>query len=166
MRVDRYLLADERRVVAVRRHPAMLGLDAVVAFVVLVAAGTVTGHVPGLVTRLAWLAALAAVGRLAWRLMQWNVDRFVVTDQRVMLVTGVSTRRVAMLPLRRVTDMTYQRSPMGWVFGYGEFIMESAGEAQGLHRIRWVPAPDRLYLEISELMFGRSKLGTAPIDGF
>ena len=160
MNVGRYLLPGERRVVSVRRHPAMLARSGLASFGALLVAGTITGHVPALVSRIVWLGFLAVLSRLLWRLLEWSVDRFIVTDQRVILVTGVSTRRIAMLPLRRVTDMTYERSPMGRVLGYGEFIMESAGDKQGLRRVAYVPSPDVLYLDISELLFGEAQLGT------
>ena len=160
MNVGRYLLPGERRVVSVRHHPAILAPSGLASFGALLAAGTITGHVPALVSRLVWVGFLAVLSRLVWRLLEWSVGRFIVTDQRVILVTGVSTRRIAMLPLRRVTDMTYERSPMGRIFGYGEFIMESAGDKQGLRRVAYVPGPDALYLDISELLFGEAQLGT------
>ena len=33
-----------------------------------------------------------------------------------------------MMPLAKVTDMSFQRSPIGRILGYGEFILESAGQ--------------------------------------
>jgi uncharacterized membrane protein YdbT with pleckstrin-like domain len=77
-----------------------------------------------------------------------------------MLITGVTTRRIAMQPLRRVHDLTYKRSPLGRLLGYGEFLIESAGESQGLRRITYVPDPDSVYLQISELLFARAPLAT------
>jgi uncharacterized membrane protein YdbT with pleckstrin-like domain len=107
-----------------------------------------------------WLIALVLVAWLVWRVLEWNANVFVATDQRVMLVTGLTTRRVAMLPLRRVQDMTYKRSPLGRVLGYGEFVIESAGETQGLRRITYVPTPDAIYLEISEVLFTQARPDT------
>ena len=60
-----------------------------------------------------------------------------------------------MMPLRKVTDMTYERSVLGRLLGYGEFIMESAGQDQALSRVPYLPRPDSLYLEVSQLLFGR-----------
>jgi hypothetical protein len=39
------------------------------------------------------------------------------------------------------------------MFGYAEFIVESAGQEQALSRIRFVPYPSQLYQEILSLIF-------------
>ena len=62
-----------------------------------------------------------------------------VTLQRFMLATGIVTRKVNMMPLAKVTDMSFQRSPMGRILGYGEFILESAGQDQALSNVGYLP---------------------------
>jgi hypothetical protein len=42
-------------------------------------------------------------------------------------------------------------------FGYGKFVVESAGQDQALSTIDFVPHPDRLYQQISDLLFGGDK---------
>ena len=65
-----------------------------------------------------------------------------------------------MMPLIKVTDMSYARPPLGRLLGYGEIVIESAGQDQALRRITHLPDPDGLYLEICELLFGpRAALG-------
>jgi membrane protein YdbS with pleckstrin-like domain len=100
-----------------------------------------------------WVVLLA---RLVWRVLQWREDWFVVTDRRLLMRTGLVTRTVAMMPLIKVTDMSYARPPIGRLFGYGEIVIESAGQDQALRRITHLPYPDALYLEICELLFGAS----------
>lgn len=107
----------------------------------------------GLIPGLLGLAILALVGRSLWKLVRWRVDRFVITSARVLTVAGLVNRQVSMLPLRKLTDMSYKRSSLGTLFGYGEFVIESAGEAQGLRRVRFLPTPDALYLQLSALLF-------------
>jgi hypothetical protein len=58
-----------------------------------------------------------------------------------------------MMPLAKVTDMTFQRSFLGRVFGYGTFILESAGQDQALSRVDFIPYPEQLYLEVCALLF-------------
>jgi uncharacterized membrane protein YdbT with pleckstrin-like domain len=157
VKLDRYLIPGEQRVVVVRRHPAMFARVAAAAFLAVIVALLETG-LSSSASRLVWLVALGLVAWLAWRLLEWHANVFIVTNQRVMLITGLTTRRVAMLPLRRVQDMTYKRSPLGRVLGYGEFVIESAGETQGLRRITYVPTPDAIYLEISEVLFAQARL--------
>jgi hypothetical protein len=66
-----------------------------------------------------------------------------------------------MMPLIKVTDMSYSRPPVGRLLGYGEIVIESAGHDQALRRIRHLPRPDALYLEVCELLFGPK----APVPG-
>jgi uncharacterized membrane protein YdbT with pleckstrin-like domain len=165
MNLDRYLLPGEQRVVVVRRHPAMFARLAVATFIALAVAVAVTASYSSSGSRLLWLVALVLVVWLIWRVLEWNANIFIVTDQRVMLITGLTTRRVAMLPLRRVQDMTYKRSPLGRALGYGEFVIESAGETQGLRRITFVPTPDAIYLEISDVLFVQARSGTTGRSG-
>lgn len=108
------------------------------------------GAVAGLLT-IAFLLTLAWLG---WQVAEWRFDRFVVTDKRVVLISGLLTRRVAMMPLIKVTDMTYERSFLGQLLGYGAFVMESAGQDQALHRIDHVPRPDEVAHQMFTLLFG------------
>jgi len=50
-----------------------------------------------------------------------------------------------MMPLAKVTDMSFQRPPMGRLLGYGEFIVESAGQNQALRIVDHLPYPEQLY---------------------
>jgi hypothetical protein len=78
---------------------------------------------------------------------------FAVTEVRMILVSGFMVRKVAMMPLARVTDMSFRRSALGRLLGYGEFIVESAGEEQALRSIDFLPYPEQLYLEVCGLVF-------------
>jgi uncharacterized membrane protein YdbT with pleckstrin-like domain len=71
----------------------------------------------------------------------------------MMLTSGILTRKVGMMPLGKVTDMSFQRTLAGRLFGYGEFIVESAGQDQALRTIDFLPYPDQLYLEVCGLIF-------------
>jgi membrane protein YdbS with pleckstrin-like domain len=89
-----------------------------------------------------------------WKLWQWRADRIVVTDRRIFEVSGVLTRKVASMPLAKMTDITYRRSILGRLFGYGELIVETAGQDQSLHRIGHLPRPDDFYRTITWLVTG------------
>jgi hypothetical protein len=97
------------------------------------------------------------VVRWAWIMSDWYVERFIVTDKRVLLITGIASRKVAIMPLVKVTDLTYNRSATGLMFGYGEFVVESAGQDQALSRVNYIPQPEKLYIQMSELLFGGDK---------
>ena len=145
--VSKYLLDSEQLVVAVRRHPAQLIEPVLSAVVVLLAVGWVDGVLPPVpyVIDLLWFGWFAVMARACWRFALWRKDWFVATDRRLLLAYGVITRKVAMMPLSKVTDMSYTRSPVGRLLGYGEFVLESAGQDQALRKVPWLPSPDALY---------------------
>lgn len=160
--VSRYVLPTETIEVNRRLHWSIIIPPFLAALGSLFVAGYLTGQMTdrsGSVDDLIWLAALGMIGRLVWRVAQWNGDRFIVTGRRIMLVTGVFGRRVAMMPLQRVTDMTYRRTLAGRIFGWGTFVIESAGQDQALRTIDRLPSPDGLYQTVCMLMFGSEHQG-------
>jgi hypothetical protein len=50
--------------------------------------------------------------------------------------------------------MSFQRSFSGRLLGFGEFIVESAGQDQALRNIDHIPYPEQLYLEVCGMLFG------------
>ena len=101
-----------------------------------------------LLLAIVWIAWAVLLLRLIWKAINWAVDYFVITSQRLILTSGVLTRKVAMMPMSKVTDMSFQRSFGGRLLGYGELIVESAGQNQALDRVTYIPSraaiPSRL----------------------
>jgi hypothetical protein len=155
----RYLALDERLVTRVRRHPAVLSitvLQTLGVFVLgLVLSGLIgsKGEAGPIDTVLAFII-LVAVARLGWRLWEWSVDRIVVTDRRILEVSGLLSRKVASMPLDKVTDMTYRRTFVGRLLGYGAFIVESPGQKQAVEMINFIPQPDDFYQTVTSLVMG------------
>ena len=154
--VNRYLLPHERQVITVHQHPAVLIKP--------------VGFLLGGLILSAWLSLEVAHGNsdviigiwvafgvlLAWtigKIVDWWMNYFVVTSQRMLLAQGILVRKVNMMPLTKVTDMSFQRSPLGQLLGYGEFIVESAGQDQALSHVTYIPYPEQLYLEVCGLIF-------------
>lgn len=154
--VDRYLLPHEQEVITVRKHPAVLLAPFAWAVVGLVIAAlateTVLRHESGL-TWVIWAVWGIVLLRFLWAAVNWAVDYFVVTSHRFILTSGLFTRKVAMMPLVKVTDMTFKRSFLGRMLGYGTFILESAGQDQALSTVDHIPYPEQLYLEVCSLIF-------------
>jgi len=163
---EKYLLPTERTVIRVRRHWAILATDGLQALGLVVVAGllSVLGRDTPELQWLAWWVLITAVLRFAFVWGEWFVERFVVTDMRVIMTSGIITRKVAMMPLVKVTDMTYERSVLGQLLGYGVFIVESAGQDQALSRVNFLPRPDRLYIQVAELLFGKRPAQDAAAD--
>ena len=100
-----------------------------------------------------WLLWVLVVLWLGYKIFDWTKTYFVVTSQRLVLSTGVFTHNVNMMPLTKVTDMSFQRTWTGRLLGYGEFIVESAGQDQALSNVKFLPYPEQLYLEVCGLIF-------------
>jgi len=157
---DRYLTTEERVILEVRRHYAVLFPESLLTIGVLAGAlvlGTLVSPGNGSTgpDRLFGAIAIFVVLRLGWKVWQWWEDRVFVTDQRIFEVSGVLTRKVASMPLMRVTDMTYQRSLLGRMLGYGDIIVESAGHEQSLKSIERLPRPDDFYRTITSLVIAK-----------
>jgi membrane protein YdbS with pleckstrin-like domain len=154
--VNRYLLPTERLVFVVRLHGASLAWAA--GMLALYWAGGLLVlwlFVSVEVLRLTALLFLAfSVLWFAWVVLEWFIERFAVTNRRVLLISGVLTRRVAIMPLIKVTDLTYEQTVSGRTLNYGSFIFESAGQQQALSRVDFLPQPNRRYRQVSELLFG------------
>ena len=149
--MSRYLLPHERSCITVRKHPAELAGPLILVVGGLVAAGELTRR--SVRPKIVWGGYLSVLLYFLQRVAAWQATYFTVTDTRMILVSGFAVRKVAMMPLARVTDMSFQRSALGRLLGYGEFIVESAGEEQALRSIDFLPYPEQLYLEVCGLIF-------------
>jgi uncharacterized membrane protein YdbT with pleckstrin-like domain len=153
--VKRHLLPHEKHALTVRFHPAVLIKPVAITLAGLaVALGVSVVPVINVTAKLVvWLLFLGLLGWLGVQVWTWLEDYFVVTSQRLLLTTGLVNRTVNMMPLTKVTDMSFKRSAWGRILGYGEFVVESAGQDQALRRIRNLPYPEQLYLEVCGLIF-------------
>jgi uncharacterized membrane protein YdbT with pleckstrin-like domain len=145
------LLPHERSCITVRIHPATLAGPLILVSGGLVAAGELTRR--SVRPKIVWGAYLSVLLYFLQRVAARQATYFTVTDKRMILVSGFVVRKVAMMPLARVTDMSFQRSALGRLLGYGEFIIESAGQEQALRTINFLPYPEQLYLEVCGLVF-------------
>jgi uncharacterized membrane protein YdbT with pleckstrin-like domain len=154
--VDKYLLPKEVRVATVRRHPAVLLAPSAWAVGGLLAAAVLSatilrGHT--VLVGIVWAGWAVLLARLIWDTINWAVDYFVITSDRILLTSGVFTRSVNMMPLSKVTDMSFHRTFAGRLLGYGDFVVESAGKDQALRTIDHVPYPEQLYLVVCGRIF-------------
>ncbi len=159
----KYLLEDEEPVLTKRRHWAVL-IEPTAKFVPAFVAGgwlflldpenRVTSSV-GLVV------LVVALGYYGLRVAEWWMRHFIVTRRRVLLTSGVIVRTVTLLPLRRITDLTWQETLLGQLLGYGTFRFESAGQDQALRHLTFMPDAQGLYQEVSRLLFSSDYGGAA-----
>ncbi|GAA3058599.1 PH domain-containing protein [Pseudonocardia yunnanensis] len=154
--IDEYLLPTERRVIRVRQHWAFMWKPVAQTALFLVAMVVLERFLPDsvLIDNLTFYLALVAVLRFTVLTILWWIERIVITDKRVMLAQGIVVHSVGMMPLGKVTDLTFERSLGGRIMGYGTLIVESAGQIQALNRIDYMPRPEEVYEALSELVFG------------
>lgn len=161
--VHRYLLPTERAVILVRRHWSVIAepvASFTAALLLWMLAVVQIGDQAPIVPNVLGIAMLGVAGRLAWKLFEYRRDWFVVTDERLLLTYGVLTRRVAIMPLTKVTDMSYNVSILGRVLGYGEFVFESAGQDQALRTVDHLGRSQYLFSVLSTELFGESGIAT------
>lgn len=157
--IDEYLLPTERRVIRVRQHWSVLlnhMTQSAIALGVLVA---LQRYLPSsmIVDNLTWYGGLVVVLRLTIFVALWWVERIVITDKRVMISQGILTQNIGMMPLTKVTDLTFRRTFTGRLMGFGTMVIESAGQIQALNEIDYMPQPEEIYEALTELIFGEKK---------
>ncbi|MGR7023739.1 PH domain-containing protein [Geodermatophilus sp. URMC 62] len=154
----KYLLPGEEAVVATRRHWAVLLEPAAKRLPVLLGGLWLLTLDPDRVgATVGVLVVTWALGSFALRASEWWMRHFIVTRRRVLLTSGIVARTVTLLPLRRITDLTWKETLLGQLLGYGTFRFESAGQQQALSQITFLPRADRLYHQVSALLFGNDR---------
>ena len=69
------------------------------------------------------------------------LDIFVITNVRMLRVSGIVNIKQASTPVSRILDITLKQPLLGRLLDYGHFVFESAAQEQGLRDIRFVPRP-------------------------
>jgi hypothetical protein len=144
-----YLLVGEEIRFAVRRHWVVLvrpllawvGVTSLSLLVFVEAPGRLGSALPWVlvgVMSVMWL-------RFVWGLIFWRLELFVVTDKRLLKYQGVVQIGVPVMPLAKVTDLTYHQPFVGEILRFGTFVLESAGQQQAMHDIEYVPHTPNYY---------------------
>ena len=97
------------------------------------------------------LAALVLLRGAVLPFLRWRATRFVVTDRRVVTSSGIVSRTGRDLPLSRVDDLAFSRTPVDRVLGSGTVVLSPAGERPPLV-LRGVPHVVVLQRRLSELV--------------
>lgn len=154
---SQYLTAGEQLIYTSRRHTVVLG-GSMTILVVAVAAGLLLGAEARRLPADHLDAIGAAIGVLglvyfARSAGTWWLTRYVITNERFMLIEGLLARRINALPLRLVIDTTYRRTVGGRLLGYCDIELNLSGQP-GLRKLTTVPNADRVYRLILRLLSG------------
>jgi len=139
VRGERVVLEETRSVRAWLIDQTVWIVAAVVVFVVLSATGTDVGVGLGLVVVVGVAVFLSLRGAQAW------FTRYVITDMRVLRVTGVVNRHAEFIPWAKVTDIARSESVLQWIAGTATIRIESANERSGFRAMDDVEDPARFY---------------------
>lgn len=168
----RYLGKGEQTILVTRQHPFALVRAAGDTMWLLVPlllaawgiAGTelLRGEVGTWLLRVLFFAMLALVARLAWKVLSWEFERVILTEEKVIHVSGVLGRRIASTPLAKVSEFTVRQPLLGRLFDYGSLVVDvPGGRDQALHGLAFLPDPAGLY----RLVSGQARRGRVEEGG-
>ena len=152
-KVQKYLIADEGEVIVdeVRKHWAVV-IGPILEIVLAIPVLLLLGVFPSTLYWVPIFLSLALALHGGWRILQAQMDRFVITNMRVFRVHGILSQSQATMPLARILDISVHRPVIGRILGYGHFVFESAAQEQGLREIRFVGRPNERGLTIQRVI--------------
>jgi uncharacterized membrane protein YdbT with pleckstrin-like domain len=148
---------DERVIRNLRPHWRRLVIPLALLPIVVGLASYAWFKVPHGTTRhpLRYAILIVAFAILLWwtlrPLVFWLTTRYVVTNRRVLMRSGVLSRHGRDVPLTRVNDVSFHRSFVERIFGSGTLMIESAGE-RGQVVLKDVPAVESVQRDIYRLV--------------
>ncbi len=87
---------------------------------------------------------------------------YVITDTRIMRISGIVSRRAHSIPWVRVTDLTIEQSLAGRFWGYATMHIESANEDSGLRDLDGVSDPLQFNQYVVDMVVAKQG-ATAPV---
>jgi uncharacterized membrane protein YdbT with pleckstrin-like domain len=160
MSVPRKLLVDgEEIVLSMRTHAKALILPAVVLIVLAALGGFFTAilgdsSTEGWVVIAIWV--LVVLGMLVWSVapfVRWLTTEYTITSKRVLLTSGVFTRKGRAIPLYRVNDVSFEKGLLDRLLGCGTLVISDASEQTGM-RLSDVPRIEWVHRQLTDLVFG------------
>jgi membrane protein YdbS with pleckstrin-like domain len=133
---------NERTLVVERQHWFVLFSSIFLEIVLLLVIIAVVGTATFFYTRAALgfiLLLVPFVGMLR-DILRWNSRRYIITNFRVIQVTGVFSKQVVDSSLEKVNDVKMSQSFFGRIFGYGDIEILTASEL-GVNLFRRIAEP-------------------------
>lgn len=81
--------------------------------------------------------------------LRWLTTEYVFTDRRIIVRSGIITRQGKDMPLAKVNNVSFFVPAMGRLLNYGELVIQSAGENDGL-TVRDVPDVEDIQRQVYE----------------
>ena len=162
----RLLNEGEVVVVDLRPHWWVLAGPAVLLALSLAIAVTASIVVPGAahdpVLIASLLVVLVVLVRFIRRYTRWGSTTMVLTNERLVVRTGVFAKAGREIPLERISDISYHQSLFERMIGAGDLLVDSVGDG-GQQVLRMVPRPVRVQQAIHKQMAqGDAPANTGP----
>ncbi len=128
--VERMLGDNERIVHTARQHWFVL-LRSILVELVFIAAIAVASGLAAAFYEAAWLGLvflLIPLASLGADLLNWANRQYIITNRRVIQVTGVFNKNVTDSSLEKVTDLKLVQSALGRLLNYGDIEILTASE--------------------------------------
>jgi hypothetical protein len=155
--VNRFLLPQEALRLQMRQFPIMLAMPLAAALGGLLAAIAVS-EIPGIAApaRFAvWIIVAFLLARLAAAAISWPAYRIVITDRRLLVISGISTVEVTVSPIEDFAAISYKRPLAGRLIGYGTVIINlTSGAALTFDYMTY---SEQIYLELSNFIADRGQ---------
>lgn len=152
--MENYLLPHERAVLTIRKHPGVFIGHCLLAGCWCGAACLVTAltNSDPLVLGVAWGGFFVVLAWLAVRAIAWLESYFVATEMRLILITGLATKRAVSVPLREIATLDSRRLLLGRLAGCGEFVAEPARPGYTIPKMNYMPYLEQLLAEMKAFL--------------
>ncbi len=87
-----------------------------------------------------YVLAVLGLPHMVWRLTVWRAHQYIVTNRRVLQISGVFTKEVIDSSLSMVTDVRTEQNLLGRIFNFGDVEVLTASET-GKNLFHMIAAP-------------------------
>jgi len=147
--LDSLLSESEKVNLVVRRHWFILSRSIMleITLILIIFAATITASIS--LSSTSWLPIIILVGALLLifpiitgtrDILIWANHQFIITNRRVMQITGVINKNVIDSSLEKVNDVKMAQSVFGRIFDYGDIEILTASEL-GVNLFRQIDNP-------------------------
>ncbi len=97
------------------------------------------------------VAVLLVLGLVVVPLLRWRTTHFVVTNERVVMRSGILARQGRDVPLARINDVSFSHTFFERLLGCGTLVVESAGE-RGQVTLTDIPRVEKVQRTVYDLV--------------
>jgi uncharacterized membrane protein YdbT with pleckstrin-like domain len=163
------LLGDRENIILATRHhwfvlASSIILEAVLILIIFIATLTITIYLANepawpLVAVIGFIILLIPITTGTRDILEWTSHQFIITNHRVMQMSGVFNKSVIDSSLEKVNDIKMEQSALGRLFGYGDIEILTASES-GVNLFKKIDNPLKFK---SALINAKESLERSPV---